>query len=80
MSKKVEPYVLDDLDREMLELVRNGLDMHTRGDPIKDCMSEDDFIEALRLLMEIVDAGHTDWAPPPSEPFRSPYADGGEGE
>jgi hypothetical protein len=49
-------YELDDLDRRLLAKCREGLEFHRNGDPIKDVMDEDDLIEAVELLVKIVDA------------------------
>lgn len=49
-------YELDDLDRRLLAKCREALQFLRNGDPMKDVMNEDDFQEAVELLVKIVDA------------------------
>ena len=49
-------YELDDLDRKLVEKCREGIEYEDNGDPIKDVMDEDDLVEAVRLLLAILDA------------------------
>lgn len=49
-------YELDDLDRELIEKAREAIAFDDNGDPMKDVFDEDDFKDAVRLLVAIVDA------------------------
>jgi hypothetical protein len=50
-------YELDDPDRELIEKLREGMEYHINGDPIRDILEQDDFIEAIKLLLAIVEDG-----------------------
>ena len=47
-------YELDDLDRALIVKVREAIAYDDNGDPVKDVVSEDDMIDAMRLLLNIV--------------------------
>lgn len=49
-------YELDDLDRRLVAKCREGLAYERAGNPIKDKLDEDDLIEAVALLVAIIDA------------------------
>ena len=57
MSKKIKPYEMDDLDRELLAKVRKAVEYDDNGDPVRDVVDEIDMIDAMCLLVQIVDAG-----------------------
>ncbi len=50
-------YEMDDLDRELMVLVRKAVEYENNGDPAKDAIDGDEMVAAMRLLVEIVDAG-----------------------
>lgn len=52
------PYELDDLDRELLLKVREAIEYDDNGDPVKYVIDEDEMIDAMRLLLAIVDGGN----------------------
>jgi len=47
-------YEMDDLDRALIVKVREAIYYDDNGDPVKDVVSEDDMIAAMRLLLDIV--------------------------
>lgn len=49
-------YELDDLDFALLSKCRDAIECADTGAPMRDVMDEDDFAEAVRLLVAIVDA------------------------
>ena len=51
-------YEMDDIDRQVLALAREGVAEDDSGDNARDVMDESDMIDAMRLLVAIVDAGH----------------------
>lgn len=53
-SKRVQ---LDDLDRKLLVLVRLAVYYDDEGQPVKDAIDESDMVDAMRLLLQYVDAG-----------------------
>jgi hypothetical protein len=53
-----EYYEMDDPDRELMVKVRKAVEYEDNGDPAKDAIDCDEMVDALRLLVEIVDAGH----------------------
>lgn len=53
----VERYELDSLDLQIVEKVRTAIAYDSEGDPIDDAIDEAEMIDAMRLLLEIVDAG-----------------------
>lgn len=52
------PYELDDVDRYLLVKVRKAVAFEDNGDPAKDVIDESEMIDAMRLLLSIIDAGH----------------------
>lgn len=48
-------YELDDLDMRLLEKLRDAIKQYKNGDPLKDFLDEDDLIDAVELLITIVD-------------------------
>ena len=57
MTEPIKPYELDGLDRELLKKVREAVKYADNGDPVRDVVDEIDMIEAMCLLVQIVDAG-----------------------
>lgn len=53
----MEPYEFDDVDRALIEKVRLALEYEDNGDPAKDVMDESEMIDAMRLLVQLIDAG-----------------------
>lgn len=53
-----QPYEMDDLERELLVKVRTALEYEDNRIPVKDAIDEDEMVAAMRLLIEIVDAGY----------------------
>ena len=51
-------YEMDDPDRELVEKIRKAIAYEDRGDPAKDAIGEDEMIDAMRLLLAIIDSGH----------------------
>ena len=51
-----DPYELDDTERALLETCRKAVAYDDNGDPAKDAIDEDEMIDAMRLLLRIVDA------------------------
>lgn len=54
---QVERYDLDDMDLKLVEKVRTAIEYESNGEPAKDAIDEDEMIDAMRLLLEIIDAG-----------------------
>jgi hypothetical protein len=54
----MEPYELDDIDRALLEKVREAIAYDDSGDPVRDVIDEDEMVSAMRLLLDIINAGH----------------------
>ena len=52
-----EFYEMDDPDRELVPVVRRAIEFSENGDPVKDAIDEDQMVDAMRLLLQIVDAG-----------------------
>jgi hypothetical protein len=50
-------YEMDDVDRELMKVVRKAVKYEAAGHPAKDAIDYDEMLDALRLLVEIVDAG-----------------------
>lgn len=57
MANKRKLHEMDDLDRELMEKVRKAIRYEDNGDPAKDAIDYDEMVEAMRLLIDIVDAG-----------------------
>jgi hypothetical protein len=53
----MDHYELDDVDRALLVKVRKAIEYEDDGAPAKDVMDESEMIDAMRLLLEIVDGG-----------------------
>lgn len=53
----MQKYEFDDLDRELLKKVRKAVEYEDDGVPAKDVIDESEMVDAMRLLLEIVDAG-----------------------
>ena len=51
-------YEMDDLDRALVEKVREAIIYDDNGDPARDVVDESDMIEAMRLLLRIIDKGY----------------------
>lgn len=51
-------YELDDLDRRLIERCREAVEYDDNGDPMKDVLDEDDFRDAVRLLVLLTGGGH----------------------
>ncbi len=54
---KLVAYEMHDLDRELIAKVREAIAYDDSGDPVKDVIDDADMIDAMRLLLEIIDAG-----------------------
>lgn len=52
-----EYYRMDDIDRSLIARVRRAVDYDAEGNPVKDVMDEDDMVDAMRLLLQIIDEG-----------------------
>jgi len=50
-------YEMDDADRELMVKVRKAVEYEANGDPAKDAIDESEMVDAMRLLIEIVDSG-----------------------
>lgn len=48
---------MDDVDRELIAKVREAIAYDGSGGPVKDVIDDDEMIDAMRLLLEIIDAG-----------------------
>jgi hypothetical protein len=53
----MEAYEMDDTDRELVAKVREAIEYEDNGDPAKDVIDYDEMIDAMRLLLQIIDAG-----------------------
>ena len=53
----MEEYELDDMDRALVAKVREAIEYENNGDPAKDVIDYDEMIDAMRLLVQIIDAG-----------------------
>ena len=51
-------YELDDPDIELLAKCREAIKYDENGDPMKDILDEDDFKDAVYLLVRVIDAEH----------------------
>ena len=49
-------YEFDDFDLALLEKAREAISFDGNGDPMKDVLDDDDFRDAVRLLVAVVDA------------------------
>lgn len=49
-------YELDDIDRQTVATAREAVKYDDEGDPVKDVASEADLMDAVRLLLAILDA------------------------
>jgi hypothetical protein len=49
-------YELDDIDRDLLKKCRKAIEYDDAGDPVKDVIDQDELVDAVRLLLSIVDA------------------------
>jgi hypothetical protein len=56
MTKR-KRYELDDPDRELIEKVRQAIEFEDNGDPAKDVIDESEMIDAMRLLIKVIEAG-----------------------
>jgi hypothetical protein len=56
--KRINVFEMDDLDRELLVRVRLAIEYVNEGHPAKDAIDEIEMIDAMRLLLKIIDAGH----------------------
>ena len=54
----IKPYEMTDLDRELLAKVRKAVAYVDQGDPVSDVIDNFDMLEAMSLLLAIVDSGH----------------------
>lgn len=50
-------YEMDDLDRALIVKFREAVEATGEGDPLKDYVDDEDFIDAMKLLIQIVDSG-----------------------
>lgn len=50
-------YGLDDVDRELMVAVRKAVAGYNNGDPVKDFIDDDQMVEAMVLLVRIMDTG-----------------------
>ena len=48
-------YELDDLDLELLKKCKEAIEYDDDGHPFRDVMDEDDIIDAIRLLVTIIE-------------------------
>lgn len=53
----MEPHEMDDVDRALVAKVREAISYEDNGDPAKDVIDYDEMIDAMRLLLQIIDAG-----------------------
>ena len=53
----MEHYEMDDVDRELIAKVREAIEYEDNGDPAKDVIDDDEMIDAMRLLLQIIDSG-----------------------
>jgi hypothetical protein len=53
----MELYEMDDVDRALVAKVREAIAYEDNGDPAKDVIDDDEMIDAMRLLLQIIDAG-----------------------
>lgn len=51
-------YIMDDIDRALVARVRKAVDYDNDGNPARDVIDESEMIDAMRLLLQIIDAGH----------------------
>ena len=51
-------YEMDDIDRALILKVREAIEYDDDGSPAKDAIDEDEMINAMRLLLLIIDGGH----------------------
>lgn len=56
-EKMMELYEMDDVDRALVAKVREAIAYEDNGDPAKDVIDDDEMIDAMRLLLQIIDAG-----------------------
>lgn len=56
-EEMMEPYEMDDVDRALVAKVREAIAYEDNGDPAKDVIDDDEMIDAMRLLLQIIDAG-----------------------
>ena len=60
-------YEFDDLDLKLIRELRSAIrDVDELGSPAKDCLDEDDMLDAVRLLLNVVGqdvaaGGGVDW-------------------
>ncbi len=54
----IKPYQMTDLDRELLTKVYKAVTYANQGDPVRDVLDDYNIIEAMSLLLAIVDSGH----------------------
>ena len=47
-------YELDSLDWQLFKKCKQALEYDSNGDPIKDVLDPDDIVEAIRLLVTII--------------------------
>lgn len=48
-------YELDDLDLWLLKKCKEAIEYDDEGHPIKDVLDEDDIIDAIRLLVTVIE-------------------------
>lgn len=48
------PYEFDDPDRALIRKLRRAIWAVNKGDPAKDYLDEDDFVDAARLLLQVI--------------------------
>lgn len=54
-----KPYELDDLDRDLVAKCRVAIEYEDDGNPARDVIDSDEMIDAMRLLLNIVDGSTT---------------------
>jgi hypothetical protein len=56
-EEMMELYEMDDVDRALVVKMRKAIAYEDNGDPAKDVIDYDEMIDAMRLLLQIIDAG-----------------------
>lgn len=51
-------FEMDDVDRAIVAKAREALAYDDNGDPVRDVVDESDMVDAMRLLVLIVDGGY----------------------
>lgn len=49
----IKKYEFDDLDLDLLNKCQKGIEYEDNGDPIRDVLEHEDFVAAIRLLLEL---------------------------